>query len=80
LQTIRLSALILETEPPANKVRLWTFRANSFRFEGAFLAIRGSKVHIHKVNGVKIVVPVEKLSAEDLEYVEYVTGQRSFRW
>jgi hypothetical protein len=40
------------------------------------MALCDSKINIHKVNGVKIAVPIEKLSAEDLEYVESLTGQK----
>jgi hypothetical protein len=38
------------------------------------LTIKDGKIHLHKVNGVKIAVPVPKMSIEDLEYVERVTG------
>jgi hypothetical protein len=37
--------------------------------------MKGGKIHLHKVNGVKIAVPVTKMSVEDLEYVERVTGE-----
>jgi actin cytoskeleton-regulatory complex protein SLA1 len=40
------------------------------------MAFRDAKINIHKVNGVKIAVPIESLSAEDREYVESLTGQR----
>ncbi|KAI7724311.1 hypothetical protein KC322_g4 [Hortaea werneckii] len=33
------------------------------------------KIHLHKLNGVKIAVPVSKMAVEDLEYVEDVTGK-----
>jgi hypothetical protein len=36
--------------------------------------MKGGKIHLHKVNGVKIAVPVTKMSVEDLEYVERATG------
>jgi hypothetical protein len=37
--------------------------------------MKEGKIHLHKVNGVKIAVPVTKMSVEDLEYVEKVTGE-----
>jgi hypothetical protein len=37
--------------------------------------MKGGKIHLHKVNGVKIAVPVTKMSVEDLEYVERATGE-----
>ncbi|KAF2278152.1 uncharacterized protein EI97DRAFT_448880 [Westerdykella ornata] len=56
------------------KVRTWTDRTGSFKVEAEFLTIKDGKIHLHKVNGVKIAVPVPKMSVEDLEYVERVTG------
>lgn len=38
------------------------------------MTIKDGKIHLHKVNGVKIAVPVPKMSVEDLEYVERATG------
>jgi actin cytoskeleton-regulatory complex protein SLA1 len=39
------------------------------------LALKDGKINLHKMNGVKIAVPVAKMSIEDLEYVERITGQ-----
>ncbi|GJC99799.1 cytoskeleton assembly control protein [Colletotrichum higginsianum] len=39
-----------------------------------FLGLKDGKINLHKMNGVKIAVPVAKMSVEDLEYVERVTG------
>jgi hypothetical protein len=38
------------------------------------LALKDGKINLHKMNGVKIAVPVVKMSVEDLEYVERITG------
>lgn len=38
------------------------------------MTIKDGKIHLHKVNGVKIAVPVVKMSLEDVEYVERATG------
>jgi hypothetical protein len=56
------------------KVRTWTDRSGSFKVEAEFLTMKDGKIHLHKVNGVKIAVPVPKMSVEDLEYVERATG------
>lgn len=61
-------------EPDPSKVRTWTDRSKSFSVEAQFLALKESKIHLHKMNGVKIAVPVSKMSVEDLEYVERITG------
>lgn len=61
-------------EPDPSKVRVWTDRSKSFSVEAQFLGMKDGKLNLHKVNGVKIAVPVAKMSVEDLEYVERVTG------
>lgn len=43
--------------------------------EAQFLGINDGKIHLHKMNGVKIAVPIAKMSVEDLEYVERITGE-----
>jgi hypothetical protein len=42
--------------------------------DAQFLGLRDGKLNLHKLNGVKIAVPISKMSLEDLEYVERVTG------
>lgn len=61
-------------EPDPTKVRTWTDRSKSFSVEAQFLALKDGKINLHKMNGVKIAVPVVKMSVEDLEYVERMTG------
>src|ERR1700733_2572751 len=61
-------------EPDPSKVRTWTDRSKSFSVEAQFLALKDGKINLHKMNGVKIAVPVVKMSVEDLEYVERITG------
>lgn len=51
-------------------MRRWGYRSGSFAVHGSFLDLKDNKVHIHKLNGVKIAVPIEKLSEEDIEYAE----------
>ncbi|RAR06474.1 cytoskeleton assembly control protein sla1 [Stemphylium lycopersici] len=63
------------SKPNSAKVRTWTDRSGSFKVEAEFILIKDGKIHLHKVNGVKIAVPVTKMSVEDLEYVENVTGE-----
>lgn len=61
-------------EPDPSKVRTWTDRSKSFSVEAQFLGLKDGKINLHKMNGVKIAVPISKMSSEDLEYVERVTG------
>lgn len=61
-------------EPDSAKVRTWTDRSRSFSVDAQFLGLKDGKLHLHKMNGVKIAVPISKMSREDLEYVENLTG------
>ncbi|UNI15291.1 cytoskeletal protein binding protein [Purpureocillium takamizusanense] len=63
-----------KSKPDSSKVRVWTDRSGSFSVEAQFLGLKDGKIHLHKVNGVKIAVPVAKMSRADLEYVENTTG------
>ena len=66
--------LIESIEPDSSKVRTWTDRSGSFKVEAQFIGLKDGKIHLHKLNGVKIAVPVVKMAVEDLEYVERATG------
>jgi hypothetical protein len=66
--------LTRKIEPDASKVRTWTDRSKSFSVEAQFLGLKDGKINLHKTNGVKIAVPIVKMSAEDLAYVERQTG------
>ncbi|KAL8800916.1 MAG: hypothetical protein Q9182_004841 [Xanthomendoza sp. 2 TL-2023] len=63
-----------KSKPDTDKTRTWTDRSGSFKVEAQFIGLKDGKIHLHKVNGVKIAVPVAKMAIEDLEYVERVTG------
>ncbi|ETS86802.1 hypothetical protein PFICI_00630 [Pestalotiopsis fici W106-1] len=63
-----------KSKPDPAKVRVWTDRSKSFSVEAQLLGVKDGKINLHKVNGVKIAVPIAKMSAKDLEYVELITG------
>ncbi|KAL3961577.1 hypothetical protein ACCO45_003100 [Purpureocillium lilacinum] len=63
-----------KSKPDSSKVRVWTDRSGSFSVEAQFLGLKDGKIHLHKMNGVKIAVPIAKMSRTDLEYVENTTG------
>ncbi|KAL9600848.1 MAG: hypothetical protein Q9219_002890 [cf. Caloplaca sp. 3 TL-2023] len=63
-----------KSKPDADKIRTWTDRSGSFKVEAQFIGLKDGKIHLHKLNGVKIAVPVAKMAIQDLEYVERVTG------
>ncbi|KAM0429636.1 hypothetical protein ACHAPT_006241 [Fusarium lateritium] len=61
--------------PDSSKVRTWTDRTKQFKVEAQFLGLTDDdKFLLHKMNGVKIAVPLSKMSREDLEYFENLTG------
>ncbi|KAK9367617.1 hypothetical protein V1509DRAFT_625728 [Lipomyces kononenkoae] len=61
-------------KPDPSKIRTWTDRTGTFKVEAAFVGCTDGKIQLHKVNGVKIAVAASKMSVEDLEYVERITG------
>ena len=63
-----------KSKPNSSRVRTWTDRSGTFKVEAEFIGLREGKIHLHKMNGVKIAVPVAKMAVEDLEYVERATG------
>ncbi|PHH58737.1 hypothetical protein CDD81_4731 [Ophiocordyceps australis] len=63
-----------KAKPDSAKVRTWTDRSGAFSVDAQFLGLRDGKIHLHKLNGVKIAVPIAKMSQVDLEYVEQTTG------
>lgn len=64
-----------KSKPNLSRIRVWTDRSGSFKVEAEFLGLKDGKIHLHKMNGVKIAVAVSKMSVEDLEYVERATNQ-----
>ncbi|KAJ3115330.1 cytoskeletal protein binding protein [Phlyctochytrium bullatum] len=61
-------------KPNESKLRTWTDRTGSFRVDAEFLHVADGKAHLHKTNGVKIAVPLEKLSQDDIDFVRRTTG------
>lgn len=64
-----------KAHPDSGKVRTWTDRSGTFKVEAQLLGCVDGKIHLHKLNGVKIAVAASKMSIEDIEYVEQVTGK-----
>ncbi|KAH9883725.1 hypothetical protein F4778DRAFT_775010 [Xylariomycetidae sp. FL2044] len=63
-----------KSKPDQAKVRVWTDRSKSFSVEAQFLGLKDGKINLHKMNGVKIAVPLAKMSVGDIEYVESTLG------
>ncbi|KAI0065728.1 hypothetical protein BV25DRAFT_1913175 [Artomyces pyxidatus] len=66
--------------PPAqDQTRVWHDRTGQFRVEAAFLGYKNGMIRLHKVNGVVIEVPSEKMSVEDMAVVQKLTGSADRR-
>ncbi|KAF5387639.1 hypothetical protein D9615_000383 [Tricholomella constricta] len=63
--------------PPPDRTRVWHDRSGQFRVEAAFLGFSNGKLRLHKVNGVIVEVPSEKMSVEDMKFVEHITSKKS---
>ncbi|KAH9951730.1 hypothetical protein B0H21DRAFT_684274 [Amylocystis lapponica] len=63
--------------PPPDNTRVWHDRTGQFRVEAAFLGFANGKLRLHKVNGVVIEVPAEKMSEDDIRYIEKMTKKNS---
>ncbi|KAF9481963.1 hypothetical protein BDN70DRAFT_829987 [Pholiota conissans] len=63
--------------PPPERTRVWHDRSGQFRVEAAFLGFNNGKLRLHKVNGVIVEVPSEKMSLEDMRYVERFLDKNS---
>ncbi|KAF8268783.1 hypothetical protein EI94DRAFT_1726772 [Lactarius quietus] len=61
--------------PDPSQTREWRDRSGQFRVEAAFLGFKNGVLRLHKVNGVVIEVPSEKMSVEDIRYVEKMSGR-----
>lgn len=57
-------------EPEASKVRTWKDRTGQFKVEAEFLGLKDNKIRLHKLNGVIVEVPLEKMSPEDTAYLK----------
>ncbi|KAK5671102.1 hypothetical protein QVD99_002863 [Batrachochytrium dendrobatidis] len=61
-------------KPAPNLLRKWTDRTGSFEMDAQYLGIKDGRVQLHKSNGVKIAVPIEKLCQSDLNYLKSLPG------
>ena len=67
------------SKPDPNKIRTWTDRTGSYKVEAQFLGYSDGEIQLHKLNGVKISVSMQKMSLSDVQYVERITGQSTSR-
>jgi len=67
------------SKPDPNKIRTWTDRTGSYKVEAQFLGYSDGEIQLHKLNGVKISVSMQKMSLSDVQYVERIMGQSTSR-
>ncbi|KAI8996846.1 hypothetical protein BDB01DRAFT_830492 [Pilobolus umbonatus] len=65
-----------ENELDKSKLREWTDRTGSFKVAAQFVCYVNGKIRLHKTNGVKIDVPLEKMCKDDIHYVEKELDQK----
>ncbi|KAJ1918304.1 cytoskeletal protein binding protein [Mycoemilia scoparia] len=75
---IPLNALVHDNQKPnPRNVRTWTDKSGAYKVEAEFLSLENNnQVHLYKTNGVKILVPLEKLEDADVAYIESITGKK----
>ncbi|WVN87949.1 uncharacterized protein L203_103146 [Cryptococcus depauperatus CBS 7841] len=56
-------------KPNPAKIRIWSDKTGQFNVEAEYLGLFNGKVRLHKLNGVIIDVPMEKMSARDSELI-----------
>lgn len=60
----------LIAEPNPGRVRVWSDKSGQFKVEAEYLGLNGNKIRLHKVNGVIIEVPIDKMSQEDVQMIK----------
>lgn len=65
-----------KSKPSPARTRIWHDRTAQFKVEAEFLGFNQGKIRLHKLNGVVIEVAIEKMSHNDIQYLEEVTGRK----
>lgn len=72
---ITLTTRFTSTEP--TNTRVWHDRSGQFKVDAEFLGVHNGKLRLHKVNGVVIEVPAEKMSFEDMDFIRRLEARKS---
>jgi len=59
-----------EAQKQTPVARQWSDSSGAFKIQATFVATEGDKVHLRKTDGTTLAVPLERLSADDKEYVK----------
>ncbi|KAL7421316.1 cytoskeletal protein binding protein [Cryptotrichosporon argae] len=63
-------------KPNPSRTRMWSDRTGQFKVEAEFLGMNGNKIRLHKLNGVIIEVPMEKMSNDDAQRVRRYVARK----
>ncbi|KAF8591583.1 hypothetical protein K439DRAFT_1380627 [Ramaria rubella] len=72
----RVSSEVQPKFPNEGKTRIWHDHSGQWRTEAEFLGINKGKIRLHKINGVVIEVLPEKMSPDDVRYIESITNRK----
>jgi hypothetical protein len=72
--TVDCMFMWLISVPDKSKVRSWSDKSGSFNVEAQYIGLVDGKVQLHKLNGVKIMVPLDKLACQDSSFVLALPG------
>ncbi|WVQ93256.1 hypothetical protein IAU59_000322 [Kwoniella sp. CBS 9459] len=64
-------------KPNPSRIRMWSDKSGQFNVEAEYLGLNGAKVRLHKLNGVIIEVPMEKMSSRDAELIRRHEAKKS---
>lgn len=70
---------IEKTKPSPARVRTWVDRTGAFKVDAEFVGLSGAKnekIRLHKLNGVVIEVPLDKMSQDDIRLIEHMMRKR----
>jgi len=56
---------------------VWSDKSGQFKVEAEYLGVKDKKIRLHKLNGVIIEVPIEKMSEEDVSLVRRHESRKS---
>ncbi|KIJ56862.1 hypothetical protein M422DRAFT_62777 [Sphaerobolus stellatus SS14] len=62
--------------PNEGKTRIWHDHSGQWKTEAEFVGISKGKVRLHKINGVIIEVPPEKMAPADVQFIEHITNKK----
>jgi hypothetical protein len=74
------ASAVEKTRPSPSKVRTWIDRTGTFKVDAEFVGLsgaKGEKIRLHKLNGVVIEVPLDKMSQEDVRLIQHLLGKKS---